>query len=244
LENILFIGNSLTFWNNGIDEHLRAMAALTKPPLSIETRANTIGGAILRTHWKTGTAQETIREGDWDVVILQEDIPEISEHDMAVFYGYARKFDQEIKDAGARTLLYMTWEYPRLDWIDTDGIIAAHRHIGEELGAQVSPVGLAWKRAVEQRPELNLYDSDREHPGILGSYLTVTVLFATLFERSPVGHSYRPPDVLPDPESVDPDQVNMELLQEQRDKYEISEEDAEFLQRIAWETVQEYQAEQ
>jgi hypothetical protein len=239
-ERILFIGSSLTYSNMGVDEHLKVMAASSEPPLIIETKADTIGGAILKVHWESGGAQEAIREGDWDVVVLQESPHRLEgPDDVHTFYEYARRFDQEIKNAGARTLLYMTWETPHADWIDTDTIVAAHRHIAEELGAEVSPAGMAWKRAVEQRPDLNLYDRDRVHPSILGTYLTVNVLFATLFERTPVGHSYRPPDIYPDPDSVAKAQKG--YFQRLRDEYEISDEDAEFLQRVAWETVLEYQ---
>ena len=242
-KKVLFIGNSLTYWNMGVDEHLKTMAAMSDPPLIIETKAETIGGAVLKENWDSGTALNTIREGDWDAVVLQEDIPELYryDNDIETFYAYARQFDQEIGATGAQTYLYMTWAYPRLGWIDTDGIVDAHRQIADELGAGVAPVGLAWKRAEAERPDLNLYDRDGEHPSILGTFLTVNVLYAMLFGQSPVGHAYRPADIHPDPDTVAP--AFRGAIEEQRVAYAISEEDAEFLQRIAWETVQEYQAE-
>ena len=63
----------------------------------------------------------------------------------------------------------------------------------EELNVSVAPVGLAWKRARRERPELDMYGRDDEHPSIHGVYLTTCTLYATLFGETPQGLNYRPP---------------------------------------------------
>ena len=75
-----------------------------------------------------------------------------------------------------------------------DEIANAHWGIAKELGIKVAPVGLAWKKAKEIRPDLDMYDSDREHPSLYGTYLGVCVIYSTIFEKSPIGHPYLPAD--------------------------------------------------
>jgi len=55
---------------------------------------------------------------------------------------------------------------------------AAKRAIGHPLGARVAPVGLAWKRALEIRPDFPLHSPDKVHPSFHGTYLTACVLVA------------------------------------------------------------------
>ena len=233
---VLFIGDSFTYYNQGVNEHVAGLAASAIPPMAIETSSVTIGGAPLVRLWNFSSAPDNIREGNYDIVVLQEDIAMGT--DEQEFYEYARKFDEEIAKTGAKTVLYMTWQYkPAFTGgagVTTDEIARAYNNIGAELDVKVAPVGLAWERAIEERPDLELFDRDGEHPNILGTYLTTSVLYATIFDRSPVGLSYRPVDILPD---VDP-------LNHIREEWQVTDDEAEFLQRIAWETVQEYQAEQ
>lgn len=51
----------------------------------------------------------------------------------------------------------------------------------------VAPVGTAFEHCVLEHPEINLYTSDYKHADQEGSYLAALVLYATLFNDSPVG---------------------------------------------------------
>jgi hypothetical protein len=146
-----------------------------------------------------------------DVVVLQEDIPETT---VADFRDYARRFVGEVRKTRARPVLFMAWSYRRLGWISMEEIAQAHREAGTELNVDVAPVGLAWQAAMRERPSLNMYDRDEEHPSIFGTYLATCVIYATLYDRSPSGLSYRPAGIRP--------------------------EAATFLQRIAWQALQDY----
>ncbi len=208
---ILFIGNSLTYWNDGLWVHLERLAASGKPSIHVTTGVAVEGGAFLKSLWTRTGPRRAIAAGPWDVVVLQEDLPETNVED---FREHARLFVAEVRKSGARPLLLMAWAYDRLGWITLDGIADAHRAAAAELKADVAPVGLAWRRASEQRPELTLYAPDREHPSIHGTYLATAVVYATAFERSPSGFSYMPAG--------------------------IAAADAQFLQSVAWETVEAY----
>jgi hypothetical protein len=70
-------------------------------------------------------------------------------------------------------------------------ISAAYGRIGQDLGRNVAPVGMALQRELEERPDLNLCAADMEYPSWAGIYLEGCVLYAILFGRSPVGLTYR-----------------------------------------------------
>ncbi|MCI5146417.1 MAG: hypothetical protein D3923_13030 [Candidatus Electrothrix sp. AR3] len=230
MHNILFIGNSLTSFNRGIPYYLERLAASADPLLSIKADAVLKGGAPLKTLWRDQKALKFINTASYDVVVLQEDIPET---DVATFHKYARKFDTRIKATGARSILFMAWPYERLGWITQEEIAQAHHDIATEIGIKhdVAPVGLAWQRALEEGSNLDMYSSDQEHPSIYGTYLSTYVLYATIFGRSPVGLSY----------PFSSDKIRKYIFKREWKQWQKSKQEMIFLQRIAWETVQEYQ---
>jgi hypothetical protein len=102
------------------------------------------------------------------------------------------------------------------------------------------PDSLAWARVAHERPDLDLYDRDRVHPNNQGTYLTGCVLYATIYGQSPVGLSFRTADLRPDPAKASPSYKP--VAESLRKMASMPEADVAFMQRIAWETVQEYQA--
>ena len=63
--------------------------------------------------------------------------------------------------------------------------------IARELNVPVVPVGVAWFRALNTHPNLQLWQEDGSHPSEQGTYLAACVFYVTLFKESPVGLSYR-----------------------------------------------------
>ena len=214
---LLFIGNSFTFYNGGIDQQVRLLAASAHPPRLLDVDRATKGGATLRILHGLGWVHEKIQEGHPDLVILQDDIPELKEHDVAPFREHVRLFDAEIRRAGARSVLFMAWPYERLGWATWEQIEAAHREVGRELGIPVAPVGRALRRALEARPRLAMLGADKEHETLHGTYLAAVVIHAVAFGADPRGLTYRPEGV--------------------------TEDEAAFLRDIAWRTVREWASE-
>lgn len=146
---ILFIGNSFTMINGGLDKQLKGLAPST------ETVCIAAGGYTLEKHWTDGNAARMIREGKWDYVVLQEQsqIPVINQKK---FYDYARKFDEEIRRSGAKTILLMTWERPdsRKIGVTTENLAASYLAVGKELDVKVAPAGLSFARSIRGKPEL------------------------------------------------------------------------------------------
>ena len=178
---ILFIGNSFTFFNGGVGQALKRLAG------NVEVHELAVGGFSLEDHWSRGDAAQTIRNGNWNYVVLQ-DQSQNPAMNWANFLMYAAKFDAEIDATGAQTVLFMTWARPdSVQYgVTTRSLANAYYSAGSRLGAEVAPVGLAFANALAARPDLLLNVQDG-HPTVAGTYLAACVLYATFFDKSPVG---------------------------------------------------------
>ena len=238
--NVLFIGTSLTYYNDGVDKIMRGLAASANPATKGEIASHTVPSVTLAWQWDRGEAVEKIRGGEWDFVVLQtgegSEVWKRNEYIESV-----RKFDAEIRKVGARTVLYMPWERVT-GWghIAVEDYAPTYESLAAELGARVAPVGMAWARVARERPDLNLYHRDHIHPNDKGTYLTACVFYATIYGQSPVGLSFRTADLRPDPDKASP--FYKPVAENLRRMVFMSDEDVEFMQRVAWETVQDYQA--
>lgn len=218
---ILFIGNSFTFWNKGLWYHTEQLALARPDKLKIKAAKVVRGGASLKVMWGKSKSRETISKGKYDIVVLQEDIPETN---VKTFHQYARKFEALIRQSGAKPVFFMAWPYKRLGWINMKEIAEAHRVIGTELKAPVAPVGLAWVEAKKQQPKVVLYDKDKEHPSTQGTYLALCVIYCTIYDENPEKLEYMP--------------KKSRLFSA---KNLMTDKEAAWLRHIAWQTVQAWQ---
>ena len=183
---VLFIGNSFTYVNGGIDQQLKGLAP------SATTGTVTAGGFRLSDHWARGEAVTQIRGGRWAYVVMQEQsqTPVVGRW---AFEQYARAFDLEVRAAGGTTILLMTWERPdSVQYgVTTAGLAQAYDAVGAALGVKVAPAGLAFAEALRERPDLVLTSQDG-HPTLAGTYLAACVLYGVIYGRSPVGNPYGP----------------------------------------------------
>ncbi len=101
---ILFIGNSLTYAND-LPAMVCALARSAGRQAICESVAKPDFG--LEEHWNDREARRAIARG-WDVVVLQQG-PSALPESRRLLIAYTRRFDAEIKKAGARTALYMVW---------------------------------------------------------------------------------------------------------------------------------------
>lgn len=179
---ILFIGNSFTA-RNDLPGLLAQLAAARGK--HIEHALLSIGGASLRTHWNKGEARSAIERGKFDYVVLQEQST-LPIKNASRMRENVLLFDESIRAAGAKTVLYMTWarkHSPEKRKQITD----AYETIGREIKALVIPVGRIWARFIAEHETPALYDKDQSHPTLAGSYLAACVFLATLLHKSPVG---------------------------------------------------------
>lgn len=196
--SILMIGNSYSSAND-LPNVVSELAAGEGRTLSTTLVAE--GGWSLGDHVNSSGTMNLAESESWDYVVLQEQsvIPSLAEYREDFMFPAARVLDKAISEAGAETLLYMTWgrengmadvgfaTYTAMQ----DQVTIGYRALGEELGAQVLPAGVSWQRAIGRDPQLDLWAPDGSHPTVAGTYLTACVVYAAIFEESPVGAFYR-----------------------------------------------------
>jgi hypothetical protein len=179
---ILFIGNSYVYYHD-LPQLLRKVAAASGVSRPVETEAVTFAGASLEMHWNSAKSHAYLTNKKWDYVVLQEQST-LPITDPEKVHRYIRLFDEEIRRAGAKTVLYLTWAHATAP--ETQAVLnKTYRSIAQEIGARVAPVGPAWAIALRESPALALYDSDNSHPKIAGSYLAAYVFHFVLFNKAP-----------------------------------------------------------
>lgn len=190
---VLMVGNSHTYFNGGVDNHLEAMLAAVHPEWNVVVNAQAPGGYTLENHFNDPASIAAIQNGDWDLVILQEQ----SSRPMLfpdLFYDYAQQLNTVIRQSGAQTGFYMTWAWRNNPEMYVP-IRDAYRYIGAYLDAPVIPAGIAWFNANAIPTIPNLYAPDNYHPSIYGTYLVACLMLGKIWNVSPVGNTYIPTEI-------------------------------------------------
>lgn len=202
---VLFIGNSYTGVNDlpGMFYNLALSLGDT-----VYYESNSPGGFTFNMHTTNTTTLQKIALPGWDYVVLQAQSQEPSFSPSQVTtntYPYATKLDSLIHAANpcAKTMFYMTWGrkygdasncgfYPPVCTFNgmNDRLRASYLEMGADNFAQVSPVGVAWRKSREMDSTINLWSGDNSHPSVAGTYLTACVFYASIFKESPIGAPY------------------------------------------------------
>ena len=202
--NVLFIGNSYTFYNNSWDIFKKICLAEGK---KVNVDQVTCGGYTLEqmndpTNLYGSKVLNKLNSKKFDIVFLQEQSLRPAIGDEALFYDAVRGLTQKIRSNGAIPVLYETWgrkegsadltKYNLTNESMTQKLIAAYGAIADELDLFVSHVGTAFYDLNVNNPELEIYDLDASHPSSFGSYLVALIHYATIFGESPIGveHTY------------------------------------------------------
>ncbi|HUQ82281.1 MAG TPA: hypothetical protein VM076_14110 [Gemmatimonadaceae bacterium] len=179
---ILFIGNSLTYVNDvpGILQALADSAGGER--LAVASRA--LPNYALIDHWVDGIAQRDIAEGQWKWVVMQQGWTPAGIYRDTLRLA-ARNFGAEIAKIGAKPAMYQTWP-PSNRPAEFPGSIESYELAASDIGGVVFPVARAWLATWDKDPNIQLY-SDGLHASIAGSYLAAVVMYARIFDRTPVG---------------------------------------------------------
>lgn len=194
---VLFIGNSFTHMN-GLPDMVRKLAQSGDKRLMVDMVAP--GGRRLREHATDALVHERLVAEAWDFVVLQEQsqIPSLTQMRRNEMLPAARTLAELIRERNAKPLLFMTWgrrtgwpeggfaNYAAMQQALTNGYLEVSR----ELRIPVMQIGEAWRAALAEDPQLQLWQADGSHPSQAGSYLAACVIYASLFGESPEGLSY------------------------------------------------------
>jgi hypothetical protein len=182
---VLFIGNSLTYAND-LPAMVCGLARSTGRQVICDSVAKPDYG--LEEHWNEGAARQAIARG-WDIVVLQQG-PSALPESRRLLIAYTRRFDAEIKKAGARTALYMVWP-SRTRRGDFSGVSQSYAAAAKDVNGLLLPAGDAWRAAWAIDARLPLYGPDGFHPSPMGTYLAALVIYEQIFASPP------PPTPLP-----------------------------------------------
>lgn len=220
---VLFVGNSLTYWNE-MPWMVEQISANGTPKVSTAFAGGS--GMSLRQQWQSAKTLRTIRENEWDYVVLQGQSSE-PERNHAEFARYGALLDAEIRKRGAKTVFFLTWANRGRP---QGPISERYRFLAKSRGALVAPVGIAWQELAKKG--LDLYDGSGVHPNLGGTYLSACVFYALFTGKSPVGL----------PHAFDVDFEIDEFYRRGLESERISSADALAIQSAAWSAIEEISA--
>ena len=176
---VLFVGNSLTFYND-LPGLVQQMSAREERPL--EVQSVTSAYASLQWHWAMGKPQELLAQGKWDYVVLQE-FSRRPVTDPQNSAKYFELFAAEARQAGAKPLIFQNWTRAGHD-SEYAAMLATYQTVKAQTGGAIVPIGAAWLMCAQEHPEITLFLDDR-HPTDEGTYLAACVLYGAIYGKDP-----------------------------------------------------------
>lgn len=228
-ESILWVGNSFFYYNDSMHNHFGRLVASGPANSRVRGTSVTISGSGLDWHDMDSLLRPNglgrysfIGDNEirfnkpgrqYDTAIMM-DCSQCPVHPQLrdAFHETVRKHSQSLRRSGVQPVLFMSWAYK--DKPEMAGELAEqYTRAGNANDALVIPAGLAFAKAIAKRPDIELYQPDKRHPSLAGTYLAACTVYATLYRASPQGFKYTA--------GLSPEIVNV-------------------LQTAAWEAVQEY----
>lgn len=198
-QRVLFVGNSLLYYNGGLQTHMHRMALALDPKyesLKDGLKSVHITGAPLDqfpVDYLVKPGNLGIKQPFQVVVLASSSRDPMTEAGRTNYRRKVMEFDAAIKGIGGKTALIWLQPYSKPKW-DPEGLRANGdlvMSVANEIGAYVIPIGPAFAASLKLRPDLKLQvDYDGYHPTLAGQYLSSAVTFASLYGRSPEGSSY------------------------------------------------------
>ncbi len=190
--NILFIGNSFTYYNN-MPNMVEQMGLTNGYNVNVESITN--GGYQLIQYMTAGTTAtqevlDKLDERDWDYVVLQEHSNKPDTNKTEFLYS-VQELNQLITSKGAQTILYSTWSYrdgsaklASTGYTYTEfynSLTNAYKEAAETYGTLRAPVGTAFYNLTMEQSSINLIKSDDFHPNTAGSYVAAFTFYSMIF---------------------------------------------------------------
>ncbi len=187
---VLFVGNSYSF---GVPRTFEKIALAHGK--SVRTGHSTNSGWSLQIHSTNAGTLKKIREGRWDIVVIQEhsEIPALPprKRDAAMFPPL-RTLVLEVRKSGAIPVLYQTWgrrdgdknlrhdDFHAMNSRVRAGYQAAARNAGNLV---IVAAGDAWERETDAGHGGELFMPDGSHPTPFGNGVTAGAFYEAFFDR-------------------------------------------------------------
>ncbi len=186
---VLILGSSLS---RGIKGYLGRIARSLGEPMNIKARA--CSRCTLNDHVTSSRTLKSVSSRSWDFVVLQEQGAGTwgGTHPNPR-YPDAMALAEHAGSRGARVALSMTWrnEGEALATYDfllgEPGGTSGYLPLANMIDADLARIGIAFRNAQIEAPELPLWKRDGRHASRLGRYLAAAMLYATLTGRPTTG---------------------------------------------------------
>ena len=206
IRSLLWVGNSFFYYNNSMHGHYNELARAAEPEGRHRGVSVTISGSGLDWHDMAsllradGIGRYSFAPGNkivfnkpgkqFDAVIMM-DCSQCPIHPQLApaFHETVKKDAAIVAKYGARPVLFMSWAYKDAPEM-TAQLAEQYTIAGNANDALVVPAGLAFAKAIAKRPALELYQPDKRHPTLAGTYLAACTTYAAIEKKSPVGNKY------------------------------------------------------
>jgi hypothetical protein len=180
--HVLFIGNSLTYYND-LPHIVQAMYATERPSYAIEIEMLARGGAKVADHLREGRMAALLKGRHYDIVVLQ---------DLGGFPACGKGFPgctdavasvceatHLVRNAGSRPILFGTWQaIPQAN----SALSLATREEAQRCGLELADVGAAMQHFTRIEPAVSPWLKDG-HPELVGSWIAGAVLTRAIVGR-------------------------------------------------------------
>ena len=230
-DSALFVGNSFFFYNNGIQKEVSAFARgggndLRTNMLTISSsylywhdlnaylQPNAVGSRpVLGKDGQVRIVSNSKKDALYDLVIMMDNSNgPIGKASKDIFQATAKEYSAIARAKGVKPVFFMSWAYTDRPEM-TAPLAEAYIKAGKDNKALVVPAGLAFARVTAERPDIVLRIKDGRHPTQAGTYLAAATIYATVYQQSPIQNKYNGG---------------------------LQPEIAEYLKKVAAETVQEF----
>ncbi len=176
---VLFIGNSLTFFND-LPGLVASIGAVSGVDISVVSRTN--ANFSLEDHWHAGAA-DGIRNLEPDIVVMQQGPSSLAQNKLHL-RAWSDSLARVAHGIGATTALYMVW--PSSDRAQFfDDVLESYRLAAENSGSLFAPAGEAWREYWAEDPDAQLWGGDGFHPSQLGSVVAAVTIASVILDLDP-----------------------------------------------------------
>ena len=215
--NILFLGNSLIFYNDmpSIFDGIAKAAGKNVFVDSVTKGSATISDFASKETTVGQQLTQKLLERKWDYIII-EPSRRITPYENSVLeaeIASAKTIQRFAESSGAEILLYSVWGNNTGNLTiytanSPTNIVSsgsqsiprgAHARFmyetaelisGELGGVKIIKSGYAFENLLAEHPDINLYHADERHPSPEGSYLAACTVFSTIFGEKTEGNGY------------------------------------------------------
>ncbi|WP_237275153.1 SGNH/GDSL hydrolase family protein [Tenacibaculum ovolyticum] len=177
-QNILFVGNSLTY-SNDMPDILEYIGK--KNGISIKTKDISLPNHAIIDHIKKGGIQKKLAKRKYDYIIIQQG-PSSQKEGKKMLIEDGEKIKKICTKYKIELGYFMVW--PSISYYHTfDKVIENHKIAAKKNKAILFSVGEKWKMYNSFKNLQSLYSLDNFHPSKAGSFLAALTIFHKLHPK-------------------------------------------------------------